>query len=150
MSEHPNPAGDRWPRSRWETSRLEDCVVAAIETGAKLRGPEPGGAQTDPVERMIAIIESEAARLRGNDFSALNAVLAAQGLALDTIFTQLAREGAEDNILVHQVFRLALRAQSQSRTTLYSVRSFARPRPPRLRSKRIFDEQTIANGKSPA
>ena len=108
--------------------------------------PEPGGAQTDPVERMIAIIESEAARLRGNDFSALNAVLAAQGLALDTIFTQLAREGAEDNMLVHQLLRLALRAQSQSRTTLGSLRSFTGPRPPRLRSERNFDEQSDANG----
>ena len=128
-------------------SRLEDCVVAAIETGARLRGPEPSGAQTDPVERTIAIIESEAARLRGNDFSALNAVLAGQALALDTIFTQLAREAVEDNILTYQVLRLALKAQSQSRTTLDSLRYVAGPRAPHLRPKRNFDEQTDASGK---
>ncbi len=81
MSESANPTIDRPPRSRLEASRLEECVVAAIETGARLRGPEPGAAQTDPVERTIAIIESEAARFRGNDFSALNAVLAGQALA---------------------------------------------------------------------
>jgi len=87
-------------------SRLEDCVVAAIETGARLRGPQESGPRTDPVERTSANIESEAARLRGNDFSALNAVLASQALALDTIFTQLAREAVEDNIL--HALRLAL------------------------------------------
>jgi hypothetical protein len=117
------------PNSR--RSRLEDCGGAAIETGARLRGPEEEAAPTDPVERTIAIIESEAARLRGNDFSALNAVLAGQALALDTIFTQLARKAIDDNILEHQVLRLALKAQSQSR-----------PR----RSDGNFDEQTIGSG----
>ena len=145
MNESTNPTVNRPPRSR-----LEDCVVAAIETGARLRGPQESSAQTDPVERTIAIVESEAARLRGNDFSALNAVLAGQALALDTIFTQLAREAVEDNILVHQVLRLALKAQSQSRTTLDSLRSFAGPRARPLRSERNLDEQTIANGKAPA
>jgi hypothetical protein len=131
-------------------SHLKDCVVAAIETGARLRGPEPNSAQTDPVERTIAIVESEAARLRGNDFSALNAVLAGQALALDTIFTQLVREAVDDNILVREVLRLALRAQSQSRATLHSLVSSARPCVRPSRSKGNFDEQTIANGNNPA
>jgi hypothetical protein len=131
-------------------SALRDCVVAAIETGARFRGPEPGGAQADPVERLIAIIESDAARLRGNDFSALNSVLAGQALALDTMFAQLARESVGDNILDHQVMRLALRAQSQSRTTLDSLVSVARPRAHPGRSQRNFDEQTVANRNSPS
>ncbi len=59
-------------------------------------------------------------------------------------------EAVEGNILTHQVLRLALKAQSQSRTTLDSLRSFAGPRAPRLRSERNFDDQTIANGKNPA
>ena len=136
--------------NRQPRKRLEACVVAAIDTGARLRGPEPGGAQTDPVERTIAIIESEAARLRGNDFSALNAVLAGQALALDTIFTQLAKEAVEDNVVGYQLLRLALKAQMQSRTTLDSLRSVAGPRTPRLHPERNFDEQTIANGKGPS
>jgi len=39
--------------------RLEDCVVAAIETGARLRGPETGknSARGDPIERTIAMID---------------------------------------------------------------------------------------------
>jgi hypothetical protein len=47
-----------------QRKHLEDCVVAAIETGARLRGPQESGAQSGPVERTIAIVESEAARLR--------------------------------------------------------------------------------------
>jgi len=131
-----------------QRNRMEDCVVAAIETGAKLRRTEESSAETDPVERTIAMIQSEAARLRGNDFSALNAVLAGQALALDTIFTQLARESVEDNILFRQTLCLALKAQSQSRATLHSLVSFARPRAQSRRSERNFDEQIIANGKS--
>jgi hypothetical protein len=129
---------------------LKDCVVAAIETGASFRGPEAGSGQTGPVERLIAIIESEAARLRGNDFSALNSVLAGQALALDTMFAQLARESVEDNVLDHQVMRLALRAQSQSRATLDSLVSVARPRAHPKRSQKNFDEQTVANRNSPS
>jgi predicted secreted protein len=114
---------------------LKDCVVAAIETGASFRGPEAGSGQTGPVERLIAIIESEAARLRGNDFSALNSVLAGQALALDTMFAQLARESVEDNVLDHQVMRLALRAQSQSRAT---------PRQPGFRCPAAGPSQALA------
>ena len=133
-----------------QPNRLEDSVVAAIEAGAKLRGTEDVGARTDPVERIIAIIESEAARLRGNDLSALNAVLAGQALALDTIFAKLAREAVEDDIVRRHTLALALKAQSQSRATLGSLVSFVRPRTaarPR-RSKENSDEQTIAGGKS--
>jgi hypothetical protein len=129
---------------------LKDSVVAALETGAKFRGPEASSEQTDPVERLIAIIESEAARLRGNDFSALNSVLAGQALALDTMFAQLARESVENNVLDHQVMRLALRAQSQSRTTLDSLLSVARPRAHPKRAQKNFDEQTVANRNRPS
>ena len=82
-----------------QRNRMEDCVVAAIETGAKLRRTEESSAETDPVERTIAMIHSEAARLRGNDFSALNAVLAGQALALDTIFNSLASVAPGDQNL---------------------------------------------------
>jgi hypothetical protein len=130
-------------------SHLKDSVVAAFETGARFRGPEPSDAQTGPVERLIAIIESEAARLRGSDFSALNSVLAGQALALDTMFAQLARESVEDNVLDHPVMRLALKAQSQSRATLESLVAVARPQPHPKRSQGNFDGQTVANGNRP-
>lgn len=126
---------------------LEDCVVAAIEAGEKLRRPHENGPQTDPVEHTIAMVESEAARLRGNDFSALNAVLGSQALALDTIFTQLLRKAVDQNVLGRDVLRLALKAQSQSRATFNSLVSVARPRaaqPPRRTIK--FGDQTDANG----
>jgi hypothetical protein len=68
------------------------------------------------------MIESEGARLRGYDFSALNTVLGTQALALDTIFTQLVREAVENGGLVgRHDLRLALKAQAQSRATLDSL-----------------------------
>ena len=127
---------------------LKDSIVAAVETGANFRGPEPGSAQTGPVERLMAIIESEAARLRGHDFSVLNSVLAGQALALDTMFAQLARESVEDNALDHPVMRLALKAQSQSRATLDSLVAVSRPLAYPKRAHKNFDEQTVANGNS--
>ena len=130
--------------------RLEESVVAAFETGARVRGPQESETHSDPIERTIAIIESEAARLRGNDFSALNAVLAGQALALDTIFGQLAREAVVRDIIRQETLRLALKAQAQSRATLSTLVTVARPRVPSRRSEKNFDEQTIANRNQPA
>src|SRR5215213_1210802 len=78
---------------------LEQCIVAAFDTGATLRGPHEPNEHPDLVERTVAIVQSEVARLRGNDFSTLNEVLAGQALALDTIFNQLARDAVENNYL---------------------------------------------------
>jgi hypothetical protein len=134
-----------------ERMRVADSVIAAIETGAKFRRPHESEAETDPVGRIVAMVESEAARLRGNDFSALNAVLGNQALALDTIFTLLAKEAVEDDIVRHQSLRLALRAQSQSRSTLDSLVAIARPRATRPhRAEKNSDEQNAANTDRPS
>jgi hypothetical protein len=129
---------------------LEECIVAAFDTGATLRGPHEPNEDPDPVERTVAIVQSEVARLRGNDLSTLNEVLAGQALALDTIFSQLARDSVEDNVLCYKTMQLALKAQAQSRTTLNSLVSFARPGPAPRRSDRNLDEQTGGNGNYPS
>jgi hypothetical protein len=128
----------------------QECVVAAIEAGAKLRRPSESDAQIDPVSATLAMIESEGARLRGYDFSALNAVLGTQALALDTIFTQLVREAVENGGLVgRHDLRLALKAQAQSRATLDSLVTHARRQQNRAQpSEKNFDEQSAANGNS--
>jgi hypothetical protein len=129
---------------------LEECVLAAFDTGATLRGPHDPDEDPDPVERTVAIVQSEVARLRGNDFSTLNEVLAGQALALDTIFSQLARDAVEGNVLCNNTMQLALKAQAQSRTTLNSLVSFARPGPAPRRSEKKFDEQSGGNGNYPS
>ncbi len=131
-------------------SRVEDCVVAAFETGTRLRQSQDGGALADQVDRLVGMIESEAARIRGNDLSALNAVLGSQALALDTIFAELTKKAVKDGIVLYDALRLALKAQSQSRATLDSLVTVARPRALPKLSNKNFDEQTAANGNSPS
>ena len=100
------------------------------------------------VDRLVAMIELEAARIRGNDLSALNTVLGSQVLALDTIFAELVKKAVKDDIVLYDALRLALKAQSQSRAALNCLVSVARPRAFPPRSNKNFDEQTAANGNS--
>jgi len=129
---------------------LEDRVVAAIRTGARFRGSLESPEPIDSVERLVAMIESEAARIRGNDLSALTTVLANQALTLDTIFAELVKRAVKDDIMLYDSLRLGLKAQAQSRAALNCLVSVARPRDPAPCSKKIFDEQSAANGNSPS
>src|SRR6185503_4719621 len=60
----------------------------------------------DPVERLVDMIQSEAARIRGNDLSALNAVLGSQALALDTIFAELVMKCGRERHVLYDALRL--------------------------------------------
>ena len=128
---------------------LEDRVVAAIRTGARFRGSLESTEPIDSVDRLVAMIESEAARIHGNDLSALTTVLANQALTLDTIFAELVKRAVKDDVMLYDSLRLGLRAQSQSRAALHCLVSVARPRTTAPRSNKNFDEQSAANGNSP-
>ena len=140
---------------RRQRSPSEDCVVAALEMGARIRRPDdgtsPSGGETDAVDRAIAWIEAEASRISADDIGTANAVLAGQAVALDTLFTQLTREGVENNVLCHEPLHLALRAQSQCRATLTSLISLSPPSAARLaRRTKNSRDQTIESGNSRA
>ena len=130
--------------------RVEDRIVAAFETGARLRRPEPSASPADPVDELMEMIESEAARIRGNDLSALGPILGNQALALDTIFAELAKKAAVNDLLLYEPLRLALKAQSQSRAALDSLVAVARPRASRAKAEKISGEQTAANANRPS
>jgi hypothetical protein len=139
-----------------DVKEREGCVFAALETGARLRGREAG---TNPaqetasaVERTIATIEAESARLKAHDLSAVEAVFASQALALDTLFVNLARGATYDAQLWPDPLRLALKAQSQSRATLSTLLSLINARAPaaRPRGTKNPSEQTEQNGTSQA
>jgi hypothetical protein len=132
--------------------RAEDRIVAAIETGTRLRRPDPSASPADPIDGLMDMIESEGARIRGNDLSALSAILGHQALALDTIFAEVAKKSVAGDIVLYDPLRLALKAQSQSRAALDSLVAVARPRTATLRAKaeQISGEQSAANGNSPS
>jgi len=119
--------------------RFKNPVVAALETCAdrRLRGSGESSATTngnaaglDEIDRTVAIIESVSAKIEADDLSALEQVFVSQGLALDVMFTSLAKCTPYDDI------RLALRAQSQSRATLKSLISLKTQRAAKNSSKR--------------
>ena len=100
--------------------RFRSPVVAALEVmaQARLNGGQNGDSSADDlhkIDRTIAIVEAAAAKLKANDFSAVEALFAGQALALDAMFDKHARETAFDDI------RLALRSQQQCRATLRAL-----------------------------
>jgi len=102
----------------------------------------------DVVDFLIAMIEAQARPITPNDFSAAHSVLARQGLALDALFGELAREAAEDITRGHEPMGVALKAQSQCRRTLTYLALPKRPRSP-ARGRSNFaksHEQTVENG----
>jgi hypothetical protein len=139
-----------------DVEEREECVFAALETGARLRGREArastGGEAANAVDRTIATIEAESARMKAHDLSAMEAVFTSQALALDTLFINLARGATYDAQLWPEPLRLALRAQSQSRATLTSLLSLinARAAAAKREKPRNSDEQTDGNGHSQA
>ena len=116
--------------------RFKSPVIAALETCAdlRLRGVGDSSATTDldPIDRTVAIIESVAAKIEAEDLGALKSVFVSQALALDVMFTSLARETTHDDL------RLALRAQSQCRATLKSLIALKTPGPSQNSSKRTI------------
>jgi hypothetical protein len=87
-------------------------------------------AELNNIDRTIAIVEAAAARIKANDFSAVEALFAGQALALDAMFDKHARETTLDDI------RFALRSQAQCRATFRAL----------MQMKHLRDENFRANG----
>lgn len=78
----------------------------------------------------IAILRDRAEKVREGDLSDMEATLAAQVRSLDTIFTSLAvRAANSQNVdFMEKYLRLALKAQSQARTTVEALQEMKYPR----------------------
>ncbi len=98
--------------------RFRSPVVAVLDTLAAMRLSE-GGADLRPelsnIDRAIAIAEAASARIKANDFSAVETLFTGQALALDAMFDKHARETTLDDI------RFALRSQAQCRATFRTL-----------------------------
>jgi len=110
---------DRQPHPRFRSP-----VVAALETVAAIRlngsqqsDPDANGAarELNNIDRTIAIVEAASERIKANDFSAVEALFAGQGLTLDAMFDKYARETTLDDI------RFALRSQRQCHATFKTL-----------------------------
>ena len=79
---------------------------------------------------MVDTLEFYVRQVKKNDLSHLEAMLVGQATALQTIFTSLARRAASQTHLRHyEAFMgLALKAQSQSRSTVTAIGDLKNPR----------------------
>lgn len=122
-------------------------MVAALETCAAQRlkdiregdaGANGPAAELGNIDRTIAIVEAASAKIKANDFSAVEAFFAGQALALDAMFDKLARDNTIDDI------RFALRAQAQCRATFKTLMEMKNPP-----VAKFFGKRTVRSGESP-
>ena len=79
-----------------------------------------------------AVVEQRAAEAANGDLSAASAMLASQALTLDAMFTEFANRAAgqlgQNSDAVERYARLAMKAQSNARTTLEALAKLHQPR----------------------
>jgi hypothetical protein len=91
------------------------------------------------------VLEDEIKKVQNGDLSSLEATLTAQVITLDKIFIEMARRAAgnmgqyRDTVAVYM--KLALKAQSQCRTTIQALAEIKNPQP-----VNIVKQANIANG----
>lgn len=80
---------------------------------------------------MMEAVQARCGEVTGGDLGHMEAVLAAQAMSLDIIFNQLARRAAGASLLTQMdgLLRLALKAQSQCRTTIEAISLLKNPQP---------------------
>lgn len=99
----------------------------------------------------VEVLREKADKVNEGDLSGLEATLTAQAVALDAIFTELARRGAmnmgEYLNAAETYLRLALKAQSQCRATLETLANIKNPPVAYVRQANISQgPQQVNNG----
>ena len=109
---------------------------------------------TDLLET-IDCLRIKTARVCGGNLSEAESILTAQAVALDAIFTELAARAAGNMgqylNAAETYMRLALKAQSQCRTTLEALAEIKNPRPVAfVRQQNLAVNQQVNNGSQTA
>jgi hypothetical protein len=93
----------------------------------------------------VALMQAKTEQVRSGDLSVPEAILTAQAVALDVIFTEMARRAAlnmgEHLQATDTYMRLAMRAQGQCRATLQTLGELKNPR-----QVAFVKQANIANG----
>ena len=90
-----------------------------------------GNVQGESIDFVLAlgILEKEVLKLQGGDLSKIEEMLLSQAVALEMMFTSLARTAkAQEQLLQYEThMRFALKAQNQSRATLLALIQLKQP-----------------------
>lgn len=112
---------------------MAEAVVNPIPRNAQLVGALGKGAMGDPsvsLAESVALVGEAAKKVEAKDLSGLTAMLTAQAMTLDAVFTEMTRRAA-NNLgsypdAVDRYTHLALKAQSQCRTTVEALTKIVR------------------------
>src|SRR5262245_36299950 len=137
-------SSDNDPLRSW----MEGALKRAI---SNVNGAHPGKPERelDDVERIVELLEAESEKIQTLDVEKMEAALTTQAAALNVIFNQFLR-AASRKYYSHESMRVALRAQSQCRSTYRGLLELKTPRfsQPK-RSTQNSAEQSIESAKSP-
>lgn len=132
---HPSPLSGRTLVLQGEPGKTRDQILAigavaglipnAITT-AQYLAPTYGALG---LTECLAALQATVAQVQGGDLGHAEAMLQAQSVALNAVFTSLAKRSAESEYMDHveRFLRLALKAQSQCRATLETLAVLKNP-----------------------
>lgn len=127
-----------------EARQFADLATEGIATNAMTARTFLGGTQPNlSITEMVASLKDHGKRVNANDLTAAEQMLAAQAIALNAIFGEMARRAAmnmgEYIEATDRYLRLALKAQGQCRATVETLAAVKNPP--------VFAKQAnIANG----
>lgn len=139
MATEAAPIKDSTPQHRLLEGKSDERVVAECALSPVVRNAETARRFSRATFKEIDLFECAAVThervtdVQAGDLSGMEAMLTAQAAALDAIFTEMARRAAlnmgEHLGATETYMRMALKAQSQCRTTVEALAEIKNPRP---------------------
>lgn len=121
----------------------EESLPKIVDRGDNIRSPQANseilfksfqvnndGSQWETIQREVDSLKKSNTELAKGDLSVITEMLIAQATSLQTMFTCLAKRAHEQSGLAQyeSIMRLALKTQSQSRTTLLALTQHLSPK----------------------
>jgi hypothetical protein len=121
---------------------LAETVVKPENNSAFVITDYPITGDAVGVTELADCIQAATAKIKAGDMSEAEAMLFSQAKALEAIFTSLTRRASKQGLMCHyqMYLTLALKAQSQSRSTLQALTELKFPR------QVIMKQTNVANG----
>lgn len=121
------------PGKSRERLLAEVSMATEVLNAVTARTFAKGGMGDFDITETVSIMRGKVAAAQSGDLAGAEAMLAAQAVALDAIFNEMARRAAlnmgQHLPATETYMRLAMKAQSQARTTLQTLAEIKNPRP---------------------
>ena len=145
-----------FPGKTMEQVQAEAAESPAFSNAATVQNFSRGTFGESGINELAGALRSKVEKVQAGDLSGMEALLTAQATALDSIFTEMARRAAlnmgEYLATADTYMRLALKAQSQCRTTVEALAEIKTPRHVSFvkQANIAHGHQQVNNGMTPA